>query len=319
MSDRVRLVVAGAGSFGREHIHFLSTAADVELAGIADTNAAAAEAATGTLGGVATGSDAMALVDRLRPDGLIIATPGPTHLPLARHALAAGIPVLIEKPVAMTAAEASALVEVERASSGFIQPGHILRFCESYRRFAGIARSDEIGPILSLTARRHRDEAHALRYREDPVLMTMIHDIDLALWISGGKPTCVSAFRRPAGTSRSLTTATITSAAGPVWTISTAWTFPEGGWPSDRIEVIGERGSVELDAAGTIRVHGADSRTIAVATDLDEALRNEHACFVGCIRSGRPPTTVTLAEAIAGLAIADAVQASLAISAAVTI
>ena len=313
MSDRVRVVVAGAGAFGREHIRLLATMADAEIVGIADVNAAAAETAARQAGVATAGTDAVALIDRLRPDGLIVATPGPTHVALARHALAAGIPVLVEKPVAMTAAEASALAEAEKRSDGFVLPGHVLRFSKSHRRLVEIAQSTEVGSILSVTARRHRDDSHAVRYREDPILMTMIHDIDLALWISGASPQTVSAIRRPSGTSRSLTLATMSADAGPVWQLATAWTFPtEASSPPDRIEVIGERGSVELQADGALNVYGDNTRRMNVPTDLDEALRNEHACFVACIRSRTGPTVVTLADAVAGLAVADAVQASLA-------
>ncbi len=313
MTERVRLAVAGAGAFGREHIRFLSTMADAEVVGIADVNAAAAETTARQAGVATTGTDAEALIDRVRPDGLIVATPGPTHVTLARYALAAGIPVLVEKPVAMTAAEASVLVEAEKHSSGgFIVPGHVLRFSESHRRMVDIARSTEVGPILSVTARRHRDDSHAVRYTEDPVLMTMIHDIDLALWISGASPQTVLAYRRPSGTSRSITLATMSKDAGPVWQLETAWTFPTKASPPDRIEVIGERGSVELQADGILNLYGDKVRLINVPTDLDEALRNEHAYFVACIRSHTKPTVVTLADAVAGLAVADAVRGSLA-------
>src|SRR5690606_15988298 len=154
------------------------------------------------------------------------ATPGRLHVSLARLALADGIPVLVEKPVAMTAAEAETLAPLAATSRGFLLPGHILRFSAIHRAFVDIARSPEIGPILSMTARRHRDDSHAARYADDPVLMTMIHDIDLALWITGAGVGDVLAFRRPEGQRRSETLMTAVGAAGAVWRLATAWTFP---------------------------------------------------------------------------------------------
>jgi len=308
----MRLVVAGAGAFGREHLRILSTMKDVAVVGVADIREAAAKDARERSGAAETGTDAAVLVSRLRPDGLVVATPGPTHAALAGYALRLGIPVLVEKPVAMNAAEAAALAATEARSGAFVLPGHILRFSAPYRRFVEIARSNAIGPILSVTARRHRDDSHARRYAEDPVLMTMVHDVDLALWITGAIPDEVVAHRRPAGTPRSETLMTGASLGGAVWRLTTAWTFPTTAPPADRIEVIGERGSVELEAGAAIRVYGDAPLVLDIsAADADQAHEAELAYFVACIRGRAKPETVTLGDAVAGLRVADAVLASL--------
>lgn len=312
MIDRVRLVVAGAGAFGREHLRVLSRMADVALVGVADVNVALAEEAAGRYGIADRGADATTLIDRLRPDGLIVATPGSTHVGLAVHALELGIPVLVEKPVAVDRAEAASLLDAEAGSSAFVLPGHILRFSEPHRQLVAIAHSDELGPILSVTARRHRDESHAVRYSDDPVLMTMIHDIDLVLWITGAGIEDVLALRRPAGAQRSETLMTARGARGPVWRLSTAWTFPVESCPPDRIEVIGERGSVELEVGAAIRSYGTSPRIIDVSgAAADQPHEAELAYFVECIRTGAKPSVVTLGDAVAGLGISDAILASL--------
>src|SRR5215471_16524547 len=136
MPATVRLVVAGAGRFGREHLRTLAAMAGVVLAGVA-----------------AWERDAAVLIDRLRPDGVVVATPGVTHVALATRALAAGASVLVEKPVATTAADAAALAEAAAKGPGFVQPGHILRFSGPHRTLVGIVRSGEIGDILSVIAR----------------------------------------------------------------------------------------------------------------------------------------------------------------------
>jgi predicted dehydrogenase len=189
-------------------------------------------------------------------------------------------------------------------------PGHVLRFSEAHRILAGIA--GEIGPITSFTSRRHRDEGHAVRYPDDPVLMTMVHDIDLATWITGAATIDVLAYRRPAGT-RSETLMMASDSRGGVWRLSTAWTFPADSAPPDRIEVIGENGAVEWEAGAYVRSFGTSPRHIDVSgIDPDQPHIAELEHFVGCIRDGRRPDVVTLADAMAGLATADAVRASLA-------
>jgi predicted dehydrogenase len=313
MSDKVRLVVAGAGKFGCEHLRILSAMKNVTLAGVADIVESAAEDACRRFGALEAGSDAREMVGRLRPDGLVIATPGPTHAALAGHALELGIPVLLEKPVAISAAEATTLAEAEARSRAFVLPGHILRFSAPHRRLVEIARSAAVGPIVSVTARRHRDDSHARRYAEDPVLMTMVHDIDLALWITGSTPDEVLAYRHPARTPRSETLMMGASPGGAVWRLTTAWTFPTLSPPPDRIEVVGERGSVELEAGVAIRAYGEAPLNLDVsAADPDQPHEAELLYFIDCVRQGTKPEAVTLADAIAGLRVADAVLGSLA-------
>ena len=312
MEKRVRLAVAGAGTFGREHIRLASRMDDVDLVGVADINAAAAKDAARRFGVADWATDVADLLRRIQPDGLIVATPAATHVPVAAVALEREIPVLLEKPVAPNTEEGAALADAASRSRAFVLPGHVLRFSEPHRRFVELARSGAVGPILSITARRHRDESHAARYTDDPVLMTMMHDIDLCHWITGARIRDLLAARRPPGLSRSETVMTATDDSGAVWRLSTAWVFPTGSCPPDRIEVIGERGSVELEVGGAIRLYAtAPWESDLSKVDPDQPLATELAYFVECIRSHQPPETVTLADALAGLATAEAVLASL--------
>lgn len=312
MAGVLRVMVAGAGAFGQEHLRMLAQMNGVAVVGVADVNGNAARRAAERFDAACANTDAVKLMDQTRPDGVVVATPGDTHVALARHALALGIPVLVEKPVALTSAEAETLAQAEAASTSFVLPGHILRFSASHGKLAEIVQSDDIGPLLSVTARRYRDDDHARRYPDiDPILMTMIHDIDLAVWITKASGVELLAHRRPAGIQRSETIVTATDSGGAIWRLATAWTFP-GQAPPDRIEVVGERGSVELEAGHHIRQFGAVSRRIDLnGLDLDEALQMELSYFLRCIRRGERPQIVTLREAINGLSFARAAIESL--------
>ena len=309
----LRIAVAGAGAFGCEHLRTLSAMDGIEIAGVADVNQAAARAAAGRFGANETDHDAMAMIGRLRPDGFIIATPGNTHVALACAALRLDIPVLLEKPVGLSAADAGILIEAERESRAFVLPGHILRFSRHYRMAVDIAQSGDIGPVLSVSMRNHRDETHAVRYRDiDPVLMTMVHDIDLAIWITGAKLASVLALRRPEGTARSETLVTGTDTRGSMWHISNAWTYPTPDALPDRLEVVGERGGVEMELGRHIRMFGAKSRHIDLRGESEDGmLLAELSYFAGCIGDQRKPRVVTLEDARSGLAATDAVLESL--------
>ncbi|MFO1056101.1 MAG: Gfo/Idh/MocA family oxidoreductase [Dongiaceae bacterium] len=246
--ERVRLAVAGAGAFGREHLKRLAVMDGVEIAGVADTDPAAARRAAEQHGIRVAAADAVAMVGEFRPDGLVVATPGHTHLPIALAALGLGIPVLVEKPIGLDAAEAARLMAAEAAGPAWVLPGHVLRFSAHHRMLLDIVRSPAVGAVLGFTSRRHRDDSHAVRYPEiDPVLMTMIHDIDLAIWMTGAGAASAYALRRPEGRFRSDTLMLASGAAGAAWHLTTAWTFPDLQPPPDRVEVVGEYGGVELE------------------------------------------------------------------------
>ena len=307
----LRLALAGAGLFGQEHLRVIARLPDVELASVADVNVEAARGAAERFGALDWGTDIAALLERRRTDGLIVATPGKTHVPLALRALELGIPVLVEKPMAMTAADAAVLVEREAQGPAFILPGHVLRFSRPHRLIADIVGSGEIGRLLSFTARRHRDDSHALRYPDiDPIMMTMIHDIDLAVWMAAAPAAEVMAVRGPAGEQRAQTTVSARDRNGAAWTLASSWTFALDAAPPDRLEIVGERGGIDFETGAFLRQYGARTREIDLGAS-DDPLHDEVAYFVECIRSGRRPKRVTTDDARSGLMIAEAALASL--------
>jgi predicted dehydrogenase len=314
MAGKLRIAVAGAGLFGREHIRTLAGMEGVEIAGIAEPNAEARSKVAAAHGIAVAASDVEALLDRARPDGLVVATPGHTHVAIARLALSRDIPILLEKPVGMNAADAQALIEAEKSSRGFVLPGHILRFSAPYRATVAIAQSGEIGEVVSVSARNHRDESHAVRYPDiDPVLMTMVHDIDLAIWTTGAGLKSVLALRQPHDTFRSETLVVGEGERGALWHMTSAWTYPTLDAPPDKLEIVCSNGSVELQLGQTIRVCGEKSRIIDLKTaPPDNELLNELSTFCAGIRSGAHPGIVTLEDARKGLAAADAIIRSVA-------
>lgn len=311
--DKLRIAVAGAGSFGREHLATLARRGDVTIAGVADPSEVATRSAAADFGAGQAFEDAVTMLDAVRPDGLIVASPGRTHVAIATAALERDIPVLLEKPVGLTATDADALIAAESRSKAFVLPGHILRFSSPYRRTVAIAQSGELGAILSVTGRNHRDESHAVRYPDiDPVLMTMVHDIDLTLWITGGELQSVLALRRPRDTFRSETLITGWDSAGAMWHISNAWTVPTLGIPPDRVEIVCERGSVEMELGIAIRVFGKAPREIDLRSEPpDDMLATEVAAFLDGVRRNVHPGVVTLNDARNGLRATDAILRSL--------
>ncbi|HVL12179.1 MAG TPA: Gfo/Idh/MocA family oxidoreductase, partial [Gemmata sp.] len=122
---RLRMAVIGVGHLGQHHARILSALPDVELVGVADSNADQARAVAAKLG--TTPFDHYApLVTRV--DAVSVVTPTVHHHAVAAAFLKAGVPVLVEKPVCRTVAEADDLIALAARSRVPLQVGHIERF-----------------------------------------------------------------------------------------------------------------------------------------------------------------------------------------------
>ena len=307
----MRILVAGTGAFGREHLARLARHPGLELAA-ADPDPAALERARALVPLAAAGAEAAALLASFRPQGVIVAAPAAAHVPLAAAALAAGAGVLVEKPVATDAAGARQLAALAAAApaGAFLLPGHVLRFSAPHRALAGIAASGVLGRLLTLRSRRHRDRGHARLYPDvDPVLMTMIHDIDLGLWVSGAPAASARAVRRTGRGGGTLTEAEVIAENGVRWELAAAW-LADGACPPDRVELVGTEGSAEWQEGGPLRLFGPapESRP---PDPGDDPLAVEVAAFLAALGEGPGALPVTPADAVAGIDAAAMILAAL--------
>jgi predicted dehydrogenase len=280
---------------------------------VADVSPAAIEAVRAKFGVAECQANPLRLIDSIEADAIIVATPAASHVEIAIHALRRNLCVLIEKPVAPSASAAAPLLAAARASTGFVMPGHVLRLSSDHRRMVETVRSGRIGETLYVNSRRYRDERHAILYAsDDPVLMTLIHDIDLAQWIANSDFHSVTARRSKGSGYRSLTAVSAETASGVICDLRTAWTFTGGDLPPDRVEVVGNRGSVELTVGEGLEMFAEGRRERMSADPADDSLRNEQDHFLDCVRDRLLKPALTLSEAVVGLKLADAALQSLA-------
>jgi predicted dehydrogenase len=307
-----RVLLAGLGAFGKEHLRRLTERSDARVVGVADTNPSAFEPIRASLGAAECLTDPLRLIEAVEADAIIVATPAASHVEIGVRALAKNLPMLLEKPVAPSASAAVPLLAAARSSKGFVMPGHVLRFSQDHARMVETIRSGRIGEVIYVNSRRYRDDSHAVRYHDtDPVLMTLIHDIDLAQWVTGSDFHSIVARRSEGVGYRSMTAVSATTATGVICDLRTAWTFTHGDLPPDRVEVVGDRGSVDLSVGAGLDVYAEGRRTSYPAVIADDPLRNEQDHFFSCVRDRSQAPALTLSQALVGLTLADAAIESL--------
>jgi predicted dehydrogenase len=172
----IRVAVVGVGSFGRNHArvyHDLQKqGAGVELVAVVDSDAAQAQAVASQFS-----CSALATVEELfgRVEAASVAVPTLHHRGVAAALMAAGIDVLIEKPLTSTLAEADELVSLANANQRVVQVGHLERFNPAVRATIPLITHPMFFEVhrLSVFSPRSLDV--------DVVLDLMIHDIDVVL------------------------------------------------------------------------------------------------------------------------------------------
>jgi len=307
----LRLVLVGLGAFGREHLGRLLARKDVVIVGVADPSLAARNYVAVHYPSLQVETDSGSLLTATKPDGVIVATSAQSHFDITRKALSLGIPVLLEKPVTPTASEAEQLAVMSEESGTFVLPGHVLRFSQDHCTVTDIVRSCGIGKLIYLCSRRYRDGDHTIRYTDDPVLTTLIHDIDLAVWLTQ-EPFRTVRSRRIGGPGfRSLTTADLETVSGVHCHLRTAWIFDSGDLPPDRLEVVCDHGSVELDVGVGLTLYAEGQAKTLPLVASDDQLVNEHSHFLSQIRGSRRPRAVTMTDAVRGLKLTDAILEAL--------
>lgn len=184
------IAVFGAGAIGRMHIERIVGHEQVSLAGIADPSGDAHALAERL--GVAWFAEPHELLERVRPAAAIIATPNATHTGLAAECLARNIPVLVEKPIADTLQNAQRLCELAESSGVPVLVGHQRRHNPVLRRARELVREGLLGRAVSATVMAtwlKPDSYFEMAWRRQagggPVLINMIHDIDLLRFLLG--------------------------------------------------------------------------------------------------------------------------------------
>jgi predicted dehydrogenase len=167
---RLRAGVVGVGYLGRFHAQKYAQLEGVELVGVVDANEASAAKCASELG-VPAFHDHRELLDKT--DAVSIAVPTPLHHAIATDFLKRGIHVLVEKPIAVTVAEASEMVATARQHHALLQVGHLERFNPAILAVANILKTPRF-------VESHRLAPFKVRGTDVSVVLDlMIHDIDL--------------------------------------------------------------------------------------------------------------------------------------------
>ena len=318
-NDAVGVAVLGLGFMGRTHIGAYRGANaagyENELVAVCDSDADRRRGLPGGQGNLEGGAEPELMFD---PDSVrayadpseLFADPGvqlvsicthtDSHVDLAIQALEAGKHVLVEKPVALRAADIERLADAAEAASTLCMPAHCMRFWPAWRWLRDVVASGEYGAVRSASFRRlsappsWSADFYANAERTGGALVDLhIHDADFIRWCFG-PPSGVSS----AGSVNHLTTL-YRYDDGPVHVAA------EGGWDHTpgfafqmRYVVVFEQATAEFELAGEPQLRlSRDGETHPIEIAAHDGYQAEVSHLIDLIRTGSRDLDVTVREA----------------------
>ena len=190
MAEPLRIALIGAGVMGRQHYQHLKNLPTARLCAVADPGPQAAAFAAEC--GVPYYADHRRMLDEVRPQAAIVANPNTLHVSTALDCIAAGVPVLLEKPVGVHLDEVRELVAAAKGAGVPVLVGHHRRHNPLIVRARELVQDGSLGRLTTVTALwqlQKPDSYFDVAWRRElgagMLLTNLIHDLDLLRHLCG--------------------------------------------------------------------------------------------------------------------------------------
>lgn len=304
----LRAAVVGAGRLGAFHARKYAAIEGVRLTHVADIDPERARALAAELGAAATGGH-RELAGKI--DLASVTAPGVSHHAIASELMAAGIDVLVEKPMAATFDEARDLKEIARRTGRILQVGHLERFNPAVMRLRSIVAAPRFVECHRLAPFTERG------VDVDVVLDLMVHDLDVIQCITGASGvTALEALGVAVLTDQiDVANARIRFANGLIANLNASRVAPRRErkirffQPDAYISVDYEARRIQIYRKSPPAPGAAFPTISAEQIDLGEAdpLRDEIAAFVASVR-GRTPPPVTADDGLRVMELSERIR-----------
>jgi myo-inositol 2-dehydrogenase / D-chiro-inositol 1-dehydrogenase len=319
----VRVGVIGTGIMGADHIgtlHRLVTGAAVTM--VADADVGRAREVAAAVPGARVTGDGTALIGDPAVDAVVVASPDPTHADLVVAAVAAGKPVLCEKPLAPTLAECRRVVRAELAAVGaggppLVSVGFMRRFDPGYLELKAALGGGACGTPLLLHCVSRGVSSGPGSTSESSVTGSAIHELDTVPWLLDAPVVEVSWHApRTSGAVPGLQDPQLLLLRTADGALTTVEVFLNARYGYDiRCEVVGDRGTVALTNPARLVADSDRRRATGYPADwrprFADAYRAELQAWVDAVAAGRASPLATAHDGLLAAAVAEAVIASM--------
>ena len=307
--------IIGTGIMGSDHamtIHRSVSGARVAM--VADLDLARAETVAGQVGCAAT-ADPATLIAAPEVTAVLIASHDATHPALIRACVAAGKPVLCEKPLSPTLAESAALLSDLGKRAGLVSLGFMRRFDPGYAALRAAVRERTIGSAMLVHAVARTVSSGPGSTAESSIVNSAVHDFDVLPWLLGS-PVVQVGWQAPGRSGADFQDPQLILLRTGDGVLATVETFLNAGYGYDiRCEVVGDAGTLSLAEPVAVVGDAGLRRSRAYAADwrprFAEAYRLEVQAWVDTLAGAPPGVLATAADGLIAGAVAEAVVTSM--------
>ena len=322
----VNVGVVGLGMMGLTHLDYYTKLSGARVVAVADADPdrrSGKVAAKGNIEGQAQGgfdfaaveqyADGMALIDDPDVQLVDVCLPTPLHARFAIAAMRKGKHVLVEKPLARTAADADAIVAEAQRSGVIAMPAMCMRFWPGWTWLKSAIAEKRYGRVLAAHFRRVASHPGGPFYKDGracggAALDLHIHDTDFIRWCFGPP--------------RAVTSKGYSALSGCLDHMLTQYHYDdislvtaEGGWAMQdgfpftmqyTVNFESATAVFDLAAAEKLMVYRKGEAPAAIPVEPTMGYEHEIAYMIECVANGRQPSVVTLAEAAEAVRLIEA-------------
>ena len=183
----VRIGVVGLGYWGPNLARNFASLPGCELAYCCDASEEACQRIAPLFPGARFTGELSELLSDPSLDAIAIATPVPSHATLAQRVLEAGKHCFVEKPLALSVADAERVVQAARESGRVLMVGHLLEYHPGVQKLKELTDSGELGDRIYYIY-GNRLNLGKLRADENALWSLGAHDVSVVLHLAGEEP-----------------------------------------------------------------------------------------------------------------------------------
>ena len=320
-AEGLRIGLVGCGYWGAKHARVFNDLSDVDGIALIEPDAASREALSAAYPTAPTYLSLEAALPHV--DAVVIATPPATHTELALQALRGGKHVLVEKPLATTAAEARLIVEEAIRTDRVLMVGHTFEFNPAVQQLRRCLDCGELGDVYYIHSSRFNIDL----YRRDVNVIWDLapHDISIMNYVLRAVPTSVTAWGSSNGHLDAAYIRLDYGSIGVTGYVHVSWLDPK---KTRQITVVGRNKVAaynDMATDGRLRIYERTAEmpeptaggvgwppsyrygdSIALEVDSKEPLALEDQHFLDCIRGMTAPE----ADGFSGLAVVATLEAA---------
>ena len=303
------VAVVGAGYWGKNLVRNFSSLSRARLVAICDGNPDVREVMARTYPGVRVTGDYREILQDPDVEAVVLVTPAALHFEGAKAAMEADKHVYVEKPMALSVAQAEEMVALSKAGSKVLMVGHMLVYHPVVQRVKALVDSGELGEVFYMYALRVN--LGRLRSDENALWSFGPHDLSVMLYLLGEAPTSVAARGKAflQDGIEDVVFLNLTFPRGEMAQVQLSWLDPR---KERKLTVVGSRKMLEFDDTSPTEKLRIFDKGFGRPPDFDsygeylsirhgdvliprvemvEPLRVELLHFVDCALQGKAPTT----------------------------